>query len=283
MDEDKNTQALVPRTDRSLASTAAGGRILSAMIGETLALARDSEDGKVDQSYLNLKEQYSGESDVEAILRLARINGGESDHEPNYEEEFRLYVKAAELGSPYAQYCVGLGYMDGRGVLKDEVEALRWFLKCAQQKPPGSTGAQHAVGKCYNAGLGAPQDFREAVQWFQKAAEQGLAVAQCDLAESYRLGRGTPRDFNEAANWYEKAAEQGHAAAQNNIGNCYKRGIGVLKDMLQAYKWFQLAADQGIEIAKDEATAFAALMSPSELESAYTLYREFKDKHPAKQ
>jgi hypothetical protein len=53
--------------------------------------------------------------------------------------------------------------------------------------------------------------------------------------------------------------------------------------MLQAYKWYQLAADQGHKEAKEQAAELAAMMSPRELETAQRLYREFKDKQAARQ
>ena len=176
-------------------------------------------------------------------------------------KRFVGYKIAANLRSPYAQYCVATCYADGFGVPKDDVEAFKWFLKSALQKPPGFSCAQHAVGVCYRYGRGVRQDHGEAVVWLLKAAEQGLAIARCELADRYRLGQGTPKDFAAAAGWYEKAAEQGHALAQNNIGICYERGLGVGRDLVQAYKWLRLAADAGVESAKKVTTDRAGLMS----------------------
>ena len=36
-------------------------------------------------------------------------------------------LRAAELGSASAMYRIGLRYAEGRGVAKDEIEALKWF------------------------------------------------------------------------------------------------------------------------------------------------------------
>src|SRR5438552_6544068 len=143
---------------------------------------------------------------VEAILRLARINDCEPGCHRNPKEAFRWYKTAANLRSPYAQYCVATCYANGFGVLKDDVEAFGWFLKSALQKPPGFSCAQHAVGVRFRDGKGAPKDDCQAVRWFRKAADLGLAVAQYDLANAYRLGKGTPKDFEAAVEWYENAA-----------------------------------------------------------------------------
>jgi TPR repeat protein len=53
--------------------------------------------------------------EVDTLLELARI----SDYEPgcisNPEKAFQYCKQAAELGSPYAQYCVAACYADGFG------------------------------------------------------------------------------------------------------------------------------------------------------------------------
>jgi len=96
-------------------------------------------------------------------------------------------------------------------------------------------------------------------------------------------GFGIARDYIKAVEWYRRAADQGNALGQHGLGLCYKNGQGVRRDMLQAYGWFQLASDQGDEEAKEKAAALVALISPSELETAQRLYRELKDRNPAKQ
>jgi len=101
---------------------------------------------------------------VEAILQLARINDGEPGLNPNPREAFRWYKIAANLRSPYAQYCVATCYADGFGVAKDDVRY----------------------------GRGVAQDDGETVGWLRKAAEQGLAPAQCDLADCCNRGRNAP-------------------------------------------------------------------------------------------
>ena len=61
----------------------------------------------------------------------------------------------------------------------------------------------------YHYGRGVPQDDLEAVKWFRKAAEQGYAKAQKNLGWMYEQGKGIPRDKSEAIKWYRKADSQG--------------------------------------------------------------------------
>ena len=90
--------------------------------------------------------------ELDTLLELAHINDCEPACKPNPEKAFHYYKQAAELGSPYAQYCVGTCYADEHGVLKDDEEAFKWYFKSARQKPPGFCCAQHAVGDVRRAG-----------------------------------------------------------------------------------------------------------------------------------
>ena len=74
-------------------------------------------------------------------------------------------------------------YANGDGVREDDVEAVRWYRKAAEQ---GLAQAQYNLGVMYANGDGVREDDVEAVRWFRKAAEQGLAHAQEALAKRYK-------------------------------------------------------------------------------------------------
>jgi hypothetical protein len=99
-------------------------------------------------------------------------------------------------------------------------------------------------------GRGVAKDPVEAVKWYHKAAEQGYANSQFILGVCFENGQSVAKDPIEAAKWYRKAAEQGHARAQFNLGVCFGNGQSVAKDLEEAAKWFQKAADQGDDGAK---------------------------------
>jgi TPR repeat protein len=73
-------------------------------------------------------------------------------------------------------------YQNGRGVTKDESEAVKWYRKSAEQ---GNEPAQYNLGVMYANGLGVAKDESEAVKWYRKSAEQGDADAKDALK---RLG-----------------------------------------------------------------------------------------------
>ena len=60
-----------------------------------------------------------------------------------------------------------------KGVVQDDVTAVKWFTKAAQQ---GNASAQFNLGLMYANGEGVVQDDVTAVKWYTKAAQQGVPV-----------------------------------------------------------------------------------------------------------
>lgn len=175
----------------------------------------------------------------------------------DYATALPLYQSLADSGNATAQ--VYLGYMsrDGRGVAKDDAEAVKWFRKAADQ---GNANGQNALGFMIREGRGVTRDDAEAVQWFRKGAEQGSADAETNLGIMYATGRGVAKDETEAVRWFRMAAAQGFAPAQNNLGIAYRDGRGgVAQDYAEAMQWFQKAADQGFQSAKSNLARLSEL------------------------
>jgi TPR repeat protein len=118
----------------------------------------------------------------------------------------------------------------------------------------GDAESEVELGLRYLDGKDVPKNQVEAVKWFRKAAEQNFAAAQNRLGVCYGNGEGVAKDQVEAIKWYRKAAKQNLAAAQYNLGMCYHNGEGVAKDWVEAYKWLLLATRQGDEDAKKNIT-----------------------------
>ena len=71
---------------------------------------------------------------------------------------------------------------------------------------------------CYAKGIGVAKDEVEAVKWYRKAAEQNYAEAQYNLGYFYDNGKGVTKDEAEAVKWWRKAVEQNLASAQFSHG-----------------------------------------------------------------
>ncbi len=169
----------------------------------------------------------------------------------------------AEAGEAESELLLGVRYdQGGEGVAKDQVEAVKWYRKAAEQN---LARAQEQLGICYGKGEGVAKDKVEAVKWYRKAAEQNFAEAQYNLGNQYRTGEGVAKDQVEAVKWYRKAVEQNLAEAQSNLGNCYFKGVGVAEDLVEAYSWSLLAAGQGNTVAKGNLTKMEHSMTHEQI------------------
>ena len=83
----------------------------------------------------------------------------------------------------------------GKGVAKDEVEAVKWYRKAADQ---GDAQAQFNLGVCYRKGEGVAKDEIEAYAYYNLAgitdedARKDLAILEKGMSPDVRL-RGQQR------------------------------------------------------------------------------------------
>ena len=79
----------------------------------------------------------------------------------------------------------------------------------------GFADAQYSLGVMYDNGRGVIQDYKEAVKWYRKAAEQGYANAQHNLGWMYEKGKGVTQNNVYAHMWFNIAAAGGYKDAQS--------------------------------------------------------------------
>ena len=158
------------------------------------------------------------------------------------EQAVTMLHLAAASGDAVAQSNLGVCYLQGIGVPKDEKIAIEWFERSVQQ---GCFVAQNELGKCYMHGIGVSIDPYKAFNLFELAARQGYDDAQNNLGYCYQNGVGVSKNHKNAFKWFGVAAKKGHVGAQNNLGYCYQNGIGVRKDRKRGFELYKLAADKG--------------------------------------
>lgn len=83
-------------------------------------------------------------------------------------------IKLAEQGSDSAQYHLGLMYANGKGVAKNNDEALKWYIKSAEH---GNKEAQFNLGFDYMS----KQDYVKAYMWWGLAMFFGSKRAESSL------------------------------------------------------------------------------------------------------
>ena len=142
-----------------------------------------------------------------------------------------------------------------------------------QAAEQGDAEAQLALGLTYDNGKSVIEDDAEAVRWYRLAAEQGLDAAQYQLGVMYTEGRGILKDEAAAVCWFRRAAEQNYDTAQYALGVMYDLGWGVLKDPVLAHMWFNIAGANGNEVARERRDILERDLSRAEVSRATELGR----------
>ena len=172
-----------------------------------------------------------------AIQAGALEDGHAAFDAKHYKEAYALWQPLAEKGDPDAQYNLGLLYMNGFGVGKNERMALMWFIRAGQQ---GLADAQYNAGVMFYLGKGVYPSYVTAVKWWQLAAEKDHANAENNLAVMYAFGYGVGKDPAKAIKLWTAAAEQGHPDAINALIDVYSgKMVGFKADSDKAAYWKQ--------------------------------------------
>jgi len=132
----------------------------------------------------------------------------------DYRTAFAGFKKPAEQGDAVAQYFMGRMYDTGRGVPKNEQQAVAWYRKAAEQ---GDTDAQFSLGAMYYiGGEGVPRDDQSAYFWWLLANAQGDqdAAKWRDLAERRLSPVQRAAAQADARNWKPKTAAQSSNATR---------------------------------------------------------------------
>ena len=90
---------------------------------------------------------------------------------------------------------IGLAYLDGAGVAKDDMRAAGWIARAAMR---GEPVAQYWLGTLYEHGRGERADPAEAIRWYEASALQGNLRAMYKLGVSYAEGWGTQKNYGES-------------------------------------------------------------------------------------
>lgn len=113
---------------------------------------------------------------VDGIINLAMAYGQGKGVDINLEKSHALFLKAANIDDPFAQYIVGLNYYYGKGVEEDIQKAFQWYRKAAEN---GEDHAQYEMGMVYEVG----GDMENAKKWYSLSAAQGNEKAKEKMKE----------------------------------------------------------------------------------------------------
>lgn len=149
----------------------------------------------------------------------------------DYDKIFQDLLPCAESGVPLAQNYIGLMYVEGLGITKDEAKGFAYIEQAAKSNNPV---AQNNLGNLYRQGQGCLINMIKAVEWYQKAADNRNSRAAYSLGYMYLKGFGVPQDYSQAVAWFEKSKFD---MAKHWLGVCYYLGYGVPQNTNKALEY----------------------------------------------
>ncbi|MGJ8672147.1 tetratricopeptide repeat protein [Rubritalea sp.] len=159
------------------------------------------------------------------------------------DKALELFLKAAELGDPAADYMLGDWYSSGTVVLLCRKTAKTYYDKAAAGDLPKYT---YHVATVYLNGSRVLKNPIHAVELYERAVEKGYKPAIVRLAEIYRNGeRGVSPNMKRAVELFTIAAEKNDADSQLVLCELSIKGEGVEKDLKVAKLWAEKAFDNG--------------------------------------
>lgn len=160
------------------------------------------------------------------------------------------YEKAAEKKSWRAMLNIAEMHRVGEGLRVDSDRANDWSIKAVAELTPlaenGLAGAQCGLADCYANGWGVEKSPELAAKWYGEAYEGRDWLATGRLARLCASGEGVPQNLVKAAELLAKAAEKESAEARCRLGECYERGEwGLDADVAKAFELYRQSASEG--------------------------------------
>jgi len=197
-------------------------------------------------------------------------------------EAFTVCSGFARTGDAHALGRLGRMYRDGKGIERDNNEAVRlmraafykhagWtiefidmliirgtdsdlreaFEMCSELAKKGNAAAMVRLGRSYRDGKGTDQDIGKAAEWMRCAAKNGVKWVAIELFDVL-WNIGTPESYSEMISAITPLAEAGDGNASLRLGRAYRDGKGVNSDKEIAAQWYRKAKENGVPWAENE-------------------------------
>ncbi len=153
--------------------------------------------------------------------------------------DFQALRDRAKTGDGTAQAALAVHYRDGKGVAKNDAEAMKWAHRAADA---GNAEAMDFVGFAYLRGAVVKRNPDIAFGYFKAAADES-AQAAFNLGQCYFGAQGTEQDCAKALEWWKKAAERGHGRAASTAAMALLSGEGIALDAAEARRLAERAAE----------------------------------------
>lgn len=155
---------------------------------------------------------------------------------PDTRAAVRWFRRSAIAGSAAGQIHFGVCLCAGRGVRRDDGEALCWFKRALRQ---GDPCAPNNIASVY----GDRGNNRRAMLWYRRAVSSGDGDALVEVGRRYYSGIGIRRDPKQAVHCFRRAirskniTQASREEAMFRLGVAFHEGRGVVQSNARAVKW----------------------------------------------
>lgn len=207
---------------------------------------------KLSNCYMQcLKEGLAADGIVEWVKRGTTRNDPEAlyhfahflrkvDH-PVRTEIIEALTNSAQLGHHQAQFELGMLYLNGELLPRNEREAAQWFKAASDA---GHLDGTLWYAACLSTGLGVAPDLATALTLLERAAHNGQLQAKTILGCIMLTGDGIKRNIVRGSALLIEAASNGDSLGQWKLALCHKSGIGAIKDPKKCEQWFVKSAER---------------------------------------
>ena len=177
------------------------------------------------------------EDRVHTMRRVAQFFDDPENPSRSDTEAYRWYEQAAYLGDIESQIKLADWYCEGTKVTRNIMTALKWYGKAAAQ---GSAYAQYSLGVMYlQENPEVPLDYAQAKQWLEKAAWQGFHAAQYSLGRMYYMGEGVPTNQVLAYAWWKMSNRFENPTVTGDIARLTKKmSNDEIQQAVKLYEYF---------------------------------------------
>jgi len=211
-------------------------------------------------------------------LSVVLLNNSDSNSK-EYLQAVTMLKESSNKGHAASQNNLGHCYEFGKGVVKDENEAIKWYQASAAQNytasfinlgylqmkhskyqqayeyflkassmTTSSVDAWYYLGIMHEKGLHVPMSTYLAIEYFEKASAAGHDPSSLKVGNAYFSGSGgVMQNYAKAFEIYKKLALKGNDVAANNLAIIYEEGLGVDVDIEAAQIWYKMSAENGNE------------------------------------
>lgn len=200
-----------------------------------------SEDESRFQLALSNAERKAATGDVLALDSLSHVYrlGVKSWVAVDRERGLSYLKKAADLGFWQAENDLGLIYLNGEELPKDESLGAALLGKAAAK---GIAVSEYHMAYCYLTGIGVEKNVSKGIGHYQKSWKHGNTRAAVELGLRYETGNEVRQNEKKAYQLYKKAAEAGDGEAKGHAADCLWEGRGAKKDRKAAARLYQEGA-----------------------------------------